>query len=147
MQQYTVPQFIDVETKIIGPLTTRQFLIMLSAGILIFVFYKIFDFALFLTAGIFTFAVSGIFAFFKVNGQSFHYFVLNLLKTLSKPGVRVWNHRAVDYTEKEKKEIKFDDIKINKELKEAQLTELSLIIDTKGRYRGGEGTSENIKNE
>ena len=30
--RFTVPQFIDVEDKIFGPLTTRQFLIMLVVG-------------------------------------------------------------------------------------------------------------------
>ena len=35
MQQFTVPQFIDVEPKIIGPITTRQFLIFLAAGLML----------------------------------------------------------------------------------------------------------------
>ena len=45
MQQFTVPQFIDVEDKIIGPITTRQFVIMLAGFTLIGISYKLFDFS------------------------------------------------------------------------------------------------------
>lgn len=81
MQQFVVPQFIDVEDKIFGPITTRQFVIMLVAGIIIFLAFRFGDFALF----VFTLAVVGgialLFAFVKVNGQQFHYFLLNLVQT------------------------------------------------------------------
>ena len=43
MQKFIVPQFIDVESKIIGPITTRQFLIMLAGLILGFAAYKLSD--------------------------------------------------------------------------------------------------------
>ncbi len=36
MQQFVVPQFIDVEDKILGPLTVRQFLIMLVSCLICF---------------------------------------------------------------------------------------------------------------
>ena len=48
MQQFTVPQFIDVEDKILGPISVRQFLIMLGGGLFAFVAYKVADFALFI---------------------------------------------------------------------------------------------------
>lgn len=141
MQQFTVPQFIDVEAKIIGPITTRQFLIFLVAALLIFIFYKVFDFALFVTASIFVVAVSGTFAFLKINGRPFHYFMLNLIQTLRKPGLRVWNHKIMTFEEKENKEVKFEETFVNKEINAAQVAELSLIIDTKGKYRGEGGSS------
>lgn len=40
MQQFLVPQFIDVENKIIGPLTVRQFVIFLIAAGFIFLVLK-----------------------------------------------------------------------------------------------------------
>jgi hypothetical protein len=147
MQQFTVPQFIDVESKIIGPLTVRQFLIMLAAAAFIFISYKLFDFTLFIVVAIFIFLVAVLFAFVKVNGQGFHYFVLNLLKTLRKPNVRIWNHHLTTYVEKENQEIKFESTEINKNLKEAQVAELSLVVDTKGRYRGDNPDQEEIKNQ
>ena len=40
---------------------------------------------------------------------------------------------------------KFEEVIVNKKLNEAQLAELSLIIDTKGKYQGDEG-NQDIKN-
>lgn len=38
--QYPVPQFTDVEDKIIGPLTVKQFGILFGAGVLVFLPYS-----------------------------------------------------------------------------------------------------------
>ncbi|MDO8260800.1 MAG: PrgI family protein, partial [Candidatus Magasanikbacteria bacterium] len=106
MQQFTVPQFIDVEDKIIGPITVRQFIIMLTGFVFIGIGYKLFDFSLFLVVGILIFGVSGIFAFLKINGMPFHFFILNFVQTFKKPGLRVWNNRIDYVAEIEEKEVK-----------------------------------------
>jgi hypothetical protein len=59
--RYAVPQFIDAEDKILGPLTTRQFVTMLSVVGIIFVTYKLADFLLFCFLGLAEFAIGGIF--------------------------------------------------------------------------------------
>jgi len=138
MQQFTVPQFIDVESKIIGPITTRQFLIFLGAAIIIGISYRLFDFSLFLTITIVIVVISSIFAFLKVNGRPFHFFVLNFIQTLGRSNVRVWNHRlsSIDQHAKEP-EIKKEEAPIVKEVyQSSRLADLSLVVDTKGRYRG-----------
>ena len=78
MQQFTIPQFIDVEDKIFGPITVRQFVIMLACLLLSALAYKLTDFALFLTETILFFAAGGTVAFLRVNGRPFHYFILNI---------------------------------------------------------------------
>lgn len=138
MQQFTVPQFIDVESKIIGPITTRQFLIFLGAAVIIGLSYKIFDFTLFLTIAIFIFIIAVAFSFVKINGRPFHFFILNFIQTLRRPKLRVWNH-LLGYTDKpeaipmlktpppiETKEFYYT----------SRLADLALVVDTKGRYRG-----------
>ncbi len=137
MQQFTVPQFIDVENKIIGPITTRQFLIFLAAAVAIGLFYKVFDFALFLTASIILFIIATVFAFVKVNGRPFHHFVLNIVQTLRRPGLRVWNNRAVPIEKTQALEVKIEEKSPTKKYyKKSRLAELSLIVDTKGKYKG-----------
>lgn len=95
-QQYTVPQFIDVEDKILGPLTVRQFVIMLVAGLLITLFYRIFKFGIFLVISLPLFAAAVTLAFVKINGQSFHFFFLNMVQTLRRPPLRVWDKSLSD---------------------------------------------------
>jgi hypothetical protein len=146
MQQFTVPQFIDVEPKIIGPITTRQFLIFLAAGLMIFLTYKLFDFTAFVLISVLIFAIAGTFAFLKINGRPFHFFVLSLIQTVKKPKLRVWNHKALNLEKKEEKEIEYENILPPKKyFSKEKLAEISLIVDTKGRYRGGD--SDEIKSK
>ncbi len=138
MQQFTVPQFIDVESKIIGPITTRQFLIFLATAVIVGISYKLFDFGLFLLIAILLVIISSIFAFFKVNGRPFHYFVLNFVQTLRRPSLRVWNHK-LDFAGSEKKEVeikKEETIPTKEVYQSSRLADLALIVDTQGRYRG-----------
>ncbi len=138
MMQFTVPQFIDVEDKIIGPITVRQFVIMLVTALLIAVGYRIFDFALFIVVGLALFAVGTTFAFVKINGAAFHFFLLNLIQTLKKPRLRVW---CKDDTLSIG--LEFDSmaapeaaIPSGRQYSQSRLNELSLIVDTQGSYQG-----------
>lgn len=139
MQQFTVPQFIDIESKIIGPITTRQFVIFLGSALLIGLSYRIFDFALFLTIAIIIFIIAVLFAFVKINGRPFHFFLLNATQTLRRPRLRVWNNSFIMHD-------KGKDVDVVTKLiyksepkeyyKKSHLAEVALIVDTKGRYKG-----------
>jgi hypothetical protein len=138
MQQFTVPQFIDVEDKIIGPITTRQFSIMLTGFILIGISYKLFDFSLFVTVSVLIFAIFGMFAFLKINGMPFHFFILNFLQTLKKPSLRVWNLIDRESEVDEDNQVvaeKKEPLPPPKLYTASRLTELSLTVDTEGVYR------------
>ena len=145
VQQYTVPQFIDVEDKIIGPITTRQFLILLTCAILIAIFYKAFDFSLFITAAVFVFTVSIILAFVKISGRPFHFFLLNVIQTLKKPHLRVWQMVDTQVELFDGEEIKAPEVipRKNINLKTSRLDQMSLIVDTYGQYRGEDLVDKN----
>ncbi|MBL7057817.1 PrgI family protein [Patescibacteria group bacterium] len=139
MRKFTVPQFIDIEDKILGPLTVRQFLIMLVCFMVLFIYYKVFDFTLFVVAGLPTFGVFGVLAFTKVNGRPFHYFILNLIQTAKKPGLRVWSNADIDNLSEIEEFVKeeLDYIPISATpVSSSRLTELSLVVDTTGTYKG-----------
>ncbi len=138
MQQFTVPQFIDVENKIIGPITTRQFLILLAAAIICAVAYKLFDFSLFLTTLIIVLALAIVLAFVRINGRPFHFLLLHLLQTWRRPHLRVWNNKKIMAAGVGKGAFVKPEAKpAPKELyKKSRLAELALIVDTKGRYKG-----------
>lgn len=150
MQQFVVPQFIDVEDKIIGPITIRQFVVMLAGFLIIAVSYKIFDFSLFVTFGLLTLAISGIFAFLKINGRPFHYFILNLFQTFKRSRLRIWHNGFLSPEEDyavviESRLNPAAPAALNKHYTASRLAELSLIVDTKGAYQG-ESYETSIKN-
>ncbi len=138
MQQFVVPQFIDVEDKIFGPITTRQFLIIMCAGLFIFLAYKYADFGLFLAITIVVGGLALLFAFVKINGQNFHLFLLNILQTMRRPSLRIWNKNysteELNYlrTQKPEEVIKKEEKKIPGK---THIRDLSLLVNTGGFYR------------
>ena len=148
MHQFTVPQFIDVEDKIIGPITTRQFLIMLAGFMVIGISYKIFDFTLFITFSILVFLVAGIFSFLKINGRPFHFFILNFIQTLKKTRLRIWNNiigkTDADYMDLAKSVAEEKPTAVARRYTTSRLAELALIVDTQGAFRGDEDGLDDI---
>src|SRR3989344_30242 len=141
MEQITVPQFLDVEDRIIGPITVRQFIEILVGGLIIFIFYKLFDFSLFVVAGLLVFGLTVLFAFVKINGQPFHNFLLNFITTLKNPKLKIWRKTVSDQeikaSLKKPLELLITAPKIKRQAFEASnLSELALIVDTGGGYRG-----------
>lgn len=138
MQRFVVPQFINVENKVIGPITVRQFLIFVGAAIILAILYAILFFTYFVIFGVIVVGIAAVFAFAKVNGTQFHNFFLNIIQTSKKPGKRVWNNRALPVELKTVKNIKSDDKEPpqKKLYRRSRLADLSLVVDTKGRYRG-----------
>lgn len=140
MQQFVIPQFIDVEDKIIGPITTRQFIILLAVTIILFIAYKLFTFFYFLVFGIPVFGLGIVLAFIKVNGQPFHFFLLNLIQTMRRPKLRVWNKEST--AEELRHYLKKEVVKIipprpvKERMVATKLAELSLIVNTGGVYKG-----------
>lgn len=139
MQQFVVPQFIEVEDKIFGPITTRQFLILLAAGTLIFLAYRFGDLSLFIFTVVVIGGSAALLAFAKVNGQNFHYFLLNIIQTLRKPSLRVWQKsytkeelnylRKLGATKPEEKEAPVPTVK------RERIRDLALLVNTGGFYK------------
>ncbi len=141
--QFVVPQFLDVESKIIGPITARQFLIMLGVLLVEFVIYRVFLNLLFVLAfGVPVLAIGLAFAFAKVNGQPFHFIVLNFIQTFRKPHLRIWDKTLSDgdiRTFLQKPEEEVIPQKVRKApLERSRLNELTLVVNTGGVYQSDE---------
>lgn len=94
--QFQVPQNIDIEDKIVGPLTLLQFLYLLIGGVI--------DYLLFLMLeGSFVFWLLGLpiaifalaLAFLKIQDQPLSYFVKAGLIYLSRPKIRLWQRQGL----------------------------------------------------
>lgn len=135
--RFTIPQFIDTEPKIIGSVSVRQFVILLIGGIFVYIFFRVLSFLYFVPVGLAIFAGSGILAFAKVNGQPFHYFLVNIAETFRNPKVQVWlrQYNPEDLAIKPKARTKSHAVPRKKApLASSRLSELSLIVDTGGVY-------------
>ena len=140
MQQFVVPQFLDVEDKVIGPITVRQFIILLVSGGLVFLAYKVSDFTLFLLWLLVIAVFTIVFAFIKINGRPVHYFILNFIQTIKRPRLTLWDKRLTPAElQLAMKEITIKPIVPPRHkplVGSSRLVELSLIVDTGGVYEG-----------
>lgn len=94
--RFQVPQFTEVEDKIFGPLTLKQFIYLAGGGGLIFLLYVILP--LWLTI-IFATPIAGFvlaLAFYKVNDQPFIKMVENALHYNSSAKLYLWKKSKPD---------------------------------------------------
>ena len=89
--RFDVPQFIEVEDKIIGPFTLKQFLFLLAGGgILFLLWYSLPNLFLFILIGLPIFIIVLFLTFKKVNGRPFLTYLLSMLKHFGKPRLYLW---------------------------------------------------------
>lgn len=137
--QFVVPQFLDVESKIIGPITARQFLILLAVLLAEFVVYRVFLSLLFqLALGVPILAAGLTFAFFRVNGQPFHFIALNMVQSFRKPMLRVWDKSLSDgdlrvYLKKDDAPPPPPPAR-KSPIEHGRLSELTMVVNTGGVY-------------
>lgn len=139
MQQFVVPQFIEVEDKIFGPITTRQFLILLAAGIIVFLAFRFGDVSLFIFMLILVGGGALVLAFVKVNGQTFHYFVLNIFQTMRRPSLRVWKKyytpQELEFLRTQGNDLEVLIVQKTAPAKRERIRDLALLVNTGGFYR------------
>jgi hypothetical protein len=141
-EKFVVPQFIDNEDKILGPITVRQFLILLAATLAIFLIYTIFPLIYFIFGSVLVVALAGSFAFLKVNGQPFHLFFVNFVQTRTRPKKRVWN-KEMDNAQLKALLVKPPEIAqivmaMKSRPESTRLRDLALTVNTGGVYNPDE---------
>lgn len=88
--KFEVPQFIEVEDKIVGPLTWRQFVYLAGgAGVLIICYFTM-PFILFAIIGLPIGALAGFLAFHKVNNRPFSVFLESAVNYFRKSKLYLW---------------------------------------------------------
>lgn len=93
---FNVPQFIDVEDKIAGPLTWKQILWMIGMGAVLLTLYNILDSTLFFITAIPVIIIFALFAFYRPNGVSMITFALHGVFFIFQPKVSVWERPVLN---------------------------------------------------
>ncbi|MDP2664168.1 MAG: PrgI family protein [bacterium] len=107
--RFTIPQFIEHEPKIVGPLTFKQFIFVGIAGAVCFVIYFSAPFYIFLITSVVLGTGSLALAFVKIGGRSLPVILANFLKFNLTPKIYIWRKtetpiRIVKKAPKNKKE-------------------------------------------
>ncbi|MFC1632615.1 PrgI family protein [Patescibacteria group bacterium] len=130
--QYEVPQFIEVEDKIIGPFTIRQFLTMVVGAVALAILYFMLPMIAFIIMGIPVVVFVGALGFLKINGRPFYFFLAHLTGYIYHPRLRVWRRDptlpAVKAKQSDKETLEAQERK-TKKLPRTGIERLSYILD------------------
>lgn len=125
--RFTIPQFIEHEPKIIGPLTLRQFVYIAIPGGICLVLYYIAPPIIFYLALIILGGIGLAFAFIKVDNIPLPTLIINFFKYTFSPKMYLWRRKGA-------KEVVFEEEVIIRKEKIAE-DELPLKINGESRLK------------
>lgn len=88
--RFQVPQFVDIEDKVIGPLTLKQFAFYIIAAMVLGLLYVMVDLGLLLLLALPIVGVALLFAHGRFYGQSFGTILLNAMTFFSGSRLYLW---------------------------------------------------------
>jgi hypothetical protein len=103
--QFKVPQFIDIEDKLFGPFTFRQFAYLAGGGGMIFVLYRMLPLWLAIIFIIPIAALTALLTFYRINNKPFIYYLQAGVNYAIGSKLYVWKQRLVKPSEKKDEDI------------------------------------------
>jgi len=131
--KYQVPQFIEVESKIFGPLTLKQFIYLVGGAGLAFIVYVFFPLWLAIPFEIPIVSLAAMLAFYKVNNQPFVKFAENAIKHFINARLYVWKKSPQEQSVKEAEKVGVPPPAYVPKLTQSRLRELAWSLDIKDK--------------
>ena len=96
--RFEIPQFIDVEDKIIGPLSWKQFVYVAGGSGAVFMMFLFMPFFLFLVFAVPIAALAGSLAFYKYNNRPLSFLLESIMQYFSGSRLYLWKKRVPKVT-------------------------------------------------
>jgi len=94
--QFQVPQFLDIESKVVGPLTLKQFAFVAAPSLVSFFLFFVLNMVVWVIIAAIL-VLSGIcFAFIKINGRPLYVIVFLAIKFFWQPKSYFWKRPVVE---------------------------------------------------
>jgi len=133
---FNVPQFINVEDKIVGPFTGRQLLWMFGLGAVLLVLWNILEKTYFLFVGTVVSLVFAAFAFYRPYNQPLIKFITSAVLFLIRPRIYFWERDVETKTSARPVSDKSSVDNANKKnITPEELKTLAKMLDSKERYK------------
>ena len=93
--QHEVPQFIDVEDRIVGPFTFPQFIYLFGGGGIAYLIFKVLGGITGFMLAVLVFGFGFLLAFFKYNGRSFSQLLQSIINYFMRGRLFLWQKQRV----------------------------------------------------
>lgn len=132
--RFKVPKDVDIEDRIVGPLTLKQ-LGWLGGGMVIcIVLWKLADFQLFVVLAVVVVGLSTSFAFIRPYNQSLIAFCGSVMLYITKPKQYLWKRVGINFSRKKSARKKEQDLfpLTKKGLPQKKIEQLAGTLDASG---------------
>jgi hypothetical protein len=137
--RFIVPQFIDVEDKVIGPFSFKQFMYLAGGAGLAFSIYRFLPPVIAIPIALPVVGIALALTFYKVNGKPFVFVMQAFFNYIFQSKLYIWKRKPKKETVK-KEEIQETESKQTKlpRLTESRLSDLSWSLDILDMKEGDE---------
>lgn len=129
--RFQVPQFIEVEDKIFGPLTLKQFIYLVGAGGVVFILWTLLPHFLAIIIGIPIVMLASALAFYKINNRPFVHILESAFKYAMGKRLYVWKKRESKKAKRKTVEEEMTSPIYVPKLSESKLKDLAWSLDIK----------------
>jgi hypothetical protein len=126
--RYQVPQFIEVEDKIIGPLTIKQFVYLVGGAGMSFIIYTYLPLIVAVVLIAIIIPLSLALAFYKINNKPFIDFMESAFVFYTKQNLYIWRKEKREIEQSTAKDATENQIYVPR-LSDSKLKELSWSLD------------------
>lgn len=132
MEDYQVPQFIEDESRLVGPFTFAQITILVIGGGMAFMLYKVLRSFIGIPLALVVAFLTGLLCFAKINDLPLYKMILPIIKHFVLPKSYQWNQPKQKYQKqtniyKKSSGFNLEELKPKKDL--SQIDELTKILD------------------
>jgi len=132
MSLFNVPQFIDIEDKIVGPLTAKQLGWLATEGVILLFCWSFLDTSAFIIVTILLTMFFGALAFYKPHGQPLIMFFLSAISFFTRPKMYIWKRLPDKITPAKAVSKKSASPKLaSKEISSQKIKEISQLLENK----------------
>lgn len=128
--QFSVPQFIDVEDKIVGPFTGKQTIYLICGGGIILLCFTLFNFFFFVITLIIVAPLTLAFVFYRPKGITLAQYLSNILDYVTTNHLYVWRREpliTMYKTVQKKHTVREEPMKV---VSRSRIRDLANLLDT-----------------
>jgi len=133
-----VPQYIDVEDKIAGPLTAKQLGWIIGLGIILLILWNMVPSPVFFILGIPLTILFVALAFYKPYGQPLGSFLIFGIMYFFRPKVYIWRRTPEKFVKVAQKEQAVKTVSPDKHISAQSLKDLAQLLDSEGSTSNAE---------
>ena len=128
---FNVPQFIDIEDKIVGPLTAKQLGWLAMGFVILLILYGFLDRSAFIISAVLVAVIFGALAFYKPYNQPLIIFIIFSILFIIRPKMYVWHRTSEKIQKISPKNQETTLVKTRKKIDTQKIAEISRLVDMK----------------